>query len=252
MVERIKHNKASSTEILLPESPDDMGHFTDWVNHPEYREDDIHAEQIIRSYGTQNRQGRFREFGEWGKHEMSILDTYGTSKMITTFGGGADLGRLEIIAPMLSNLFLATGSISAAATGFSNNIKELSSLIEPEIEKAFYITRLPENWDEEGGQQISPETFEAAANFLRSYDKYLIQNHAFVIPAPEIDPCKDGSIDISWHTDNARMLINIRRQSNGYLAFYYGDRYKDKEPIKGNVSVGKLSEFLAIWMKFLR
>jgi hypothetical protein len=123
--------------------------------------------------------------------------------------------------------------------------------IENAIKEASYITDLPADWDDEGAVPILINTFNNAANFLRIYSNYLFNSYNIFIPVPEINPCKDGSIDLAWRTNSARMLINIRSDKGEYYAFYYGDRYNNKMPIKGNIPLPEFSEFLAVWMKYL-
>lgn len=138
----------------------------------------------------------------------------------------------------------------ALTSGVVRQVK-VPSAIEEAIQEAQHITGLTNNWDEDGAQQISKETLDTAATFLKSYADYLSLTYNVEIDAPEINPVKNGSIDLEWHTQGAQMLINIRRKEGQYYAFYYGDRYNDKMPIKGNVPMSEFSESLAVWMKYL-
>lgn len=123
--------------------------------------------------------------------------------------------------------------------------------IETAIEEASDLPLLPDNWNEEGAKAISTELFDNAVNFLRTYNKFLGTTYKVSLPAPEINPCPDGSIDLSWRSKHARMLINIRIHDNIPHAFFYGDRYNNKMPVKGNTPVADFSEGLAAWMKSL-
>jgi hypothetical protein len=69
---------------------------------------------------------------------------------------------------------------------------------------------------------------------------------------PEIEPVNNGSIDISWHTDKARMLINVRHIEGKPFAFYYGNLFNNQVPTKGNVPIdGIVYTHLAEWMNYL-
>lgn len=118
------------------------------------------------------------------------------------------------------------------------------------VNNAKWILDLENGWDANDAQEISAETFKAAITFLKDYSCYLADRGTF-IETPEINPVKSGTVDFEWHTGNAQMLINIQKRGNIYYAFYYGDRYNDEMPIKGNVPLSEFSEALAVWMKYL-
>lgn len=130
------------------------------------------------------------------------------------------------------------------------NFEGKESVIEKAITQAQRMLDLPDGWDEENAKRIEQSTFQAASSFLRLYANRLVELD-IRIQAPEIDPCPDGSIDLNWHTQNARMLINIRQDNNEYVAYYYGDFYEGKMPFKGNIAVTIYYEFFAAWMKYL-
>ncbi len=127
---------------------------------------------------------------------------------------------------------------------------KLSSIIE-EIKRSEYILNLKGDWDEEGAEKVNENTWCSAVRFLINYSQYLLDSN-IVIEAPEINPCRDGSIDLSWRTDNARLLINIQNKKDGEAVFY-GDLYngKGKMPIKGGVPFTGVQEHLVTWMKYL-
>ncbi|THU34210.1 hypothetical protein FAM09_24640 [Niastella caeni] len=128
--------------------------------------------------------------------------------------------------------------------------QEKESDIEKALSQAKKMLTLSEGWDEANAKRIEPSTFQAAATFLLRYVNRLEETNIY-IQTPEIDPCPDGSIDLNWHTDNARMLVNIRQENNEYVAYYYGDFYDGKMPFKGNIAVDTFFDFFAAWMKYL-
>lgn len=121
-----------------------------------------------------------------------------------------------------------------------------------EIERSERLKTLGKNWDLQGADPVDLEVYESAVTFLRSYSEYLLNVSRVRIATPEINPCRNGTIDLSWRTDRARMLINIRRKENEMTAFYYGDLKNDNEPIKGHVPANKIANHLAIWMENLK
>ena len=89
-------------------------------------------------------------------------------------------------------------------------------------------------------------------DFLLKYSIFILENTGVVIQSPEINPGRNGDMFLSWRTEKARLAINIERKNdNGFIANYYGDLKFERQPIKGNVIVGEVYEFLAYWMKNL-
>lgn len=120
--------------------------------------------------------------------------------------------------------------------------------IEARINNAQPILTLMDNWDDEGAYKIPKNVYDNALLFLKKYSLFILNDLKTVIAAPEINPVKDGSIDLEWHTPHARMLINIK--NNGVIA-YYGDNYNDLNSIKGKILVEPIETFLAVWMRKL-
>lgn len=123
--------------------------------------------------------------------------------------------------------------------------------IADEIEASNFIKKLEVNWDGENAKKIGPNIWTAAIKFLIEYSIYISKALNTIIQAPEINPCKDDSIDLSWRSIKSRLLINIRLVNGKFIAYYYGDNYNNNDPIKGSVSTETISEFLAVWMKSL-
>ena len=121
---------------------------------------------------------------------------------------------------------------------------------ESELSKSLLL--LEKDWDSEGAVKIDINIFLSSIKFLVEYSNYIYRNRGLVIASPEINPCINGTIDLSWRTSKVRLLINIRfSELKAMSAYYYGDFYNNMSPIKGSISVNEFSEFLAIWMKNL-
>lgn len=136
-----------------------------------------------------------------------------------------------------------------AAVNYSKLPSELYH-IECEIQASDYILELEDNWDDEGALRVDDVVYKNATNFLINYSKWIFQNKGYIIQAPQINPCRDGSIDLSWRIPKARMLINFKNDGSD-LAHYYGDYYNNINSIKGYVKTDEIQEFLATWMKIL-
>ena len=116
------------------------------------------------------------------------------------------------------------------------------------IENSRDILDLRPGWDDENALQILPRVWDKAVKFMLNYVQYIYNYSGIKISAPSIDPCRDGSIDLSWRTQTARLLINIK---DNELASYYGDNYNGINGIEGFVELKQVQEFLATWMRFL-
>jgi len=116
-----------------------------------------------------------------------------------------------------------------------------------EIEKSKYILELREGWDDSNAKSISSDVWNSSVLFLIRYSEVIRECYSIVISTPEINPCRNGSIDLSWRTSKARMLINVRKENGEIVAFYYGDMYNNKS-VKGAVPVTGIENHLAVWM----
>jgi hypothetical protein len=128
------------------------------------------------------------------------------------------------------------------------------SSIDTLILKASAMLNLPYDWDGDEAMPIEQEIFDLSTNFLKIYLLKIKKQFNTEIQLPQINPCPDGTIDLDWATDNAQLLINIRKANEGneYTAYYYGDKYNDKMPIKDSTPLTVFSDDLAIWMIYLK
>lgn len=119
-----------------------------------------------------------------------------------------------------------------------------------EIDSSKDILRLDNDWDGFGAPEIPGSVYSSSISFLKKYIDFIFENTGIVVDAPEINPGKNENIFLSWRTKNARLAISIEYKEGELIANYYGD-IKNKQPIKGYVSVDGISEYLAYWMKNL-
>lgn len=97
-----------------------------------------------------------------------------------------------------------------------------------------HILSLEDNWDEEGSQAFTDQTFLGVADFLVAYSGYIFNEYHKIIDIPYITPSGDGSIDIDWDTDSYCFLVNIAE--NGEDAEYYSSD-QDRQESKGHFLV---------------
>lgn len=123
----------------------------------------------------------------------------------------------------------------------------LSEIVK-DINESRAMLDLEFDWDSSGGHAIPPKVWENAAMFLATYSKWIYENEQVVLQSPSINPVADGSIDLTWYTNTARMLINIKNSDNPE-AHFYGDLQND-ESIKGNFSIdGEVRAYFAQWLR---
>ncbi len=116
------------------------------------------------------------------------------------------------------------------------------------IEESKQILDLEVGWDGMNGTRIDRLTWISAAHFLINYSKFISEKFDVVISAPEINPVKNGTIDIVWKTAKARFLINIKFAGSQNFASYYGDLKNNQQPIKSVLVDDSVIEYLAYWM----
>ncbi|MFM2305978.1 MAG: hypothetical protein RLZZ367_647, partial [Bacteroidota bacterium] len=116
------------------------------------------------------------------------------------------------------------------------------------VEEAKEVLTYGIGWDGEDALPIKKHSWDRAINFYTEYNNYIYQNFSVLISAPEINPGRDGSIDLVWKMDGAYFLINFC-PTEKFEAHYYGDDGKDNVIIKGILYSDKLNEDIAYWMR---
>lgn len=121
-----------------------------------------------------------------------------------------------------------------------------------EIIDSKYILDLNDDWDGEGSPSFSKELYQDAIQFLIDYSIALFNVYNIVMDVPEINPCRNGSIDISWRSSLVRLLINFKQVAGETKILFYRDHYQNKQSNKGDLSLNNIDESFLIWMKFLK
>lgn len=122
-----------------------------------------------------------------------------------------------------------------------------------EIRNSVSILELTENWDDAGAAIVNSETWEKAVLFLFNYALHIYTQSELknILIEPDIAAVNDGSIDLTWRTEKARLLVNIKPQSLE-RASYYTDLYSDKDFSKRSVSTDLINEGFAGWLNFFK
>jgi hypothetical protein len=119
--------------------------------------------------------------------------------------------------------------------------------IEHAIDTSRALVNLPEDWDDEGAKPILVATWEMAADMLRETARTAYRRFAYLLPAPNIGPCADGSIDLYWSTPDFTLLINVRPDGGGSSDFW-GERSGMK--VEGPIDLANPNlDFLTVLVK---
>jgi hypothetical protein len=122
-----------------------------------------------------------------------------------------------------------------------------------EINGAIYIVNLDDDWDGMGALSISRELYKNAIGLLLDYAIYIFKNYnKTVIQSPEINPVPNGTIDFSWTTTEARLLINVKYKNADYVASCYGYSKISGLSIEGLVDMKNIDNDIASLMKKLK
>lgn len=96
----------------------------------------------------------------------------------------------------------------------ANELMRLENL----IEKSSYIKDLKFSWDDDGAKIIEVETWNKSVKILENIFEEVRKNYNKYIILPDINPCRNGSIDISFDSKGYALLINISDEG----IYYYG------------------------------
>ncbi|RZJ86438.1 MAG: hypothetical protein EOO20_18305 [Chryseobacterium sp.] len=129
--------------------------------------------------------------------------------------------------------------------------KDLYDIVE-EINDSKYILELQDNWDHCGAKAANIEVYKKSIEFLLMYSQHIYNVYGVIIQAPEINLIPSGTIDFSWRTSGARMLINFKQKDDKILATWFGYHKPDNLPEEGYIDVTKINESKAVWMKELK
>jgi len=119
-----------------------------------------------------------------------------------------------------------------------------------EIEKSKYILGLEDDWDDFGAIVPSKDIYNRAVWLLINYATFILEQHKIAIKAPEINPGKNGSIDLEWR-NNFELLINISNTTHFHASYYGETKDQGSNAIEGFLKAPDVNEDLAYWMRKL-
>ena len=78
------------------------------------------------------------------------------------------------------------------------------------ISESKYLLELEEDWDDEGANVTTFETYKNAVDFVITSSKFL-NNYNSKLEKPFIDITRDGSISVQWDTPKASFFIIFKK-----------------------------------------
>lgn len=130
------------------------------------------------------------------------------------------------------------------------NINHNFSSLIGAINSSYYILNLTDCWDGENAEPIKNDIYFITIEYLVNLTDFIYNNFNVIIAVPEINPCKDGSLDLEWRTNENVLLINLK-SSNNLDIHYYGENKITNNSIKGISKTIAINEDLCFWMKKL-
>jgi hypothetical protein len=118
------------------------------------------------------------------------------------------------------------------------------------IEAAEELTRLPFDWDGEGGKAVTREHLDRVFRFLRTASDWARNTLHRQFPAPRIEPGPQDSIDLHWNHMGRELLLNVPADSSAAATFYGEAEHGDgeREKLRGTLGLEHENHWLAAWL----
>lgn len=116
------------------------------------------------------------------------------------------------------------------------------------VDESRYIYKLESGWDGMNADNITHVVWSLSIQMILKYSKSILESKNIVIDEPDINPCPNGSIDLSWRSQEYALLINISKNSSKYVCSYYGKSYETDEDIKNINDPLDIDKELEFWI----
>lgn len=90
-----------------------------------------------------------------------------------------------------------------------------------QIDASNSLLSLEDNWDGEGAIKCNPVLLQRSLTSLKLYTKEVFNKLGVIIPIPQINLCKDGTINFEWRKEHEILLINFKEKIL-YPITYFG------------------------------
>jgi len=108
------------------------------------------------------------------------------------------------------------------------------------IKESFELLEFEDDWDQDGGVKADLIIFNKAMIFI-----HLLASHVNNLSVPNINLCKDASIDLFFVNKEYRLLVNIKKES----ASCFGAGNNDINAIKsGDLKMDDIINWCKLYM----
>lgn len=144
----------------------------------------------------------------------------------------------------------ATGEIAIQKNAPLKSIGSFISKLE-QLDKLIDSSREFLEWTEEDCEEIgkgwTEETWSRSVSYLRAITDRIWYERGILVDLPDIEPGRNGSIDIHWdYFPDYELIINVKADKSAEATFY-GDN-KDKIKIKGATPLNSEGGELWLWL----
>lgn len=174
-------------------------------------------------------------------NEFDFKDFSSSDDNFNYFRRGLSIDQITIVKPSLDV------KLSNISFKLPHELEEIAKA----IEASKYLLKLEDDWDDCNAIAPSENIYNRAITFLVNYSKIILERHKIIIQPPEINPGKNGSIDLDWRSNGVELLINFVN-SDVFAASYYGDNGNNNLIIEGILDSDMVNDDLAYWMRKLK
>jgi hypothetical protein len=109
------------------------------------------------------------------------------------------------------------------------------------------LTRLGHDWDGEGSQGYSVNTWKRMRRFILRHAALTETCLRATLPPPSINPADHGSLDVFWQLKDRQLLINFPQEESEPIT-YYGQNKERTNTISGRTTERERRLDLAAWL----
>ena len=115
------------------------------------------------------------------------------------------------------------------------------------IRAARELTVLEDNWDKEGSQGYSLNTWKRVKRFVMRQAVLSESLLRATLPVPAINPADQGSIDVFWQLSDRQLLVNFPADETAPIT-YYGQNIAGNNTISGRTTGREQRLDLVAWL----
>jgi len=115
------------------------------------------------------------------------------------------------------------------------------------VQSARALTELGENWDGEGSQGYSLNTWKRVKRFVLTHASVSESRFRASLPVPTVNPADQGSLDVSWRLRDRQLLVNFPADETAPIT-YYGQNSTGNNTISGRTTGREHRLDLVAWL----